>query len=446
MKKKLMILGAGPFQVPAIRKAQELGHKVLVCSYYKDDPGMTLADKAFHISTLDIKEVLAVCKNQKIDGIMTLASEASAPTVAYVAEELGLPGYPYETACTILNKYALREAMRKNNICCPTFGRAKTVNEAVAIFDSIDGPAIMKPLDASGSRGVCRIESKRDLIKHFKRTQELSFRAKAVLIEDFIQGTEVGGDCLIFNGKITFMQITNKFKNQFYVPVAHSVPSHFPLEIQVKIREELQKAVDSLQLQAGALNFDVFLVNNQDPMILELGGRLGGNCIPEIIHLSTGIDTIENAIQIALDEPPELLKESQHGKNWQFPFDTKTNRPTPLSDATNTNHSSAPTKAKHHTPAFNGSDNFDKNYYCVKLLGADRDGILRGHNDLENIQANYPNIIDITLDYKIGRQIRKFDQGEHRLGHVIFFDESYEESIKFCAKLDGILGLNIEDL
>ncbi|MFP4497069.1 MAG: hypothetical protein ACLFQV_02560 [Vulcanimicrobiota bacterium] len=53
--KKIMILGAGVFQIPAIKKARELGFETLVCSYYPDDPGMKMAHKAYNISTIDRK-------------------------------------------------------------------------------------------------------------------------------------------------------------------------------------------------------------------------------------------------------------------------------------------------------------------------------------------------------------------------------------------------------
>ena len=121
IKKKLMILGADIFQVPAIEKAKDLGITTLVCSYNSDDPGMRLADKAFNISIINKEKVLEICKKEKIDGIMTIASEAASTTVAFVANQMGLIGYDYEIVKKILNKDDLRNFFKKFKIITPDF-------------------------------------------------------------------------------------------------------------------------------------------------------------------------------------------------------------------------------------------------------------------------------------------------------------------------------------
>lgn len=91
-KKRLLVLGGSPFQVPLIEKAKGLGLNVITCDYLPDNPGHALADEYHNVSTTDKEAVLEVGRRCKIDAITTFCSDPAVPTVAYVAEALGLPG------------------------------------------------------------------------------------------------------------------------------------------------------------------------------------------------------------------------------------------------------------------------------------------------------------------------------------------------------------------
>lgn len=118
-KKKIMILGAGVFQVPAIKKINELGYESIALSHYKDDPGMSVAVKSYLCSTRNKVAVLKIAERESIDAIITIASEISVPVVAYVANRLGLPGLDNSIAETIYHKYLLKNFLKSHNINAP---------------------------------------------------------------------------------------------------------------------------------------------------------------------------------------------------------------------------------------------------------------------------------------------------------------------------------------
>ena len=83
--KKLLIIGASILQLPAIKKAKEMGLYVAVLDFNPNAIGIPYADEYFNASTMDEDGVLEVAKEFKPDGIMTLATTtgpASGPRPA----------------------------------------------------------------------------------------------------------------------------------------------------------------------------------------------------------------------------------------------------------------------------------------------------------------------------------------------------------------------------
>ena len=94
--KRILFLGGAPTQVPPIEYALKQGYYVITCDYLPDNPGHKLAHEYHNVSTTDKEDVLRLANSLGIDGIVAYASDPAAPTAAYVAEQLELPGNPGE--------------------------------------------------------------------------------------------------------------------------------------------------------------------------------------------------------------------------------------------------------------------------------------------------------------------------------------------------------------
>ena len=127
--KKILLLGGSAQQVIAIETAKRLGYYTVLCDYLPDNPGQYVADKFYLVSTTDKEAVLEVAENENIDGILAYASDPAAPTAAYVAEKLGLPGSPYESVEILCNKDRFRAFLEDNGFCTP---KAKGYEEIFA--------------------------------------------------------------------------------------------------------------------------------------------------------------------------------------------------------------------------------------------------------------------------------------------------------------------------
>ena len=107
--KKVLLLGGSHFQVPSVKCAKRLGYYTITCDYLPDNPGHKYADEYYNVSTTDKEAVLKLAKDLQIDGIVCYASDPAAPTAAYVAEQMGLPGQPYKSVEILANKDLFRK-------------------------------------------------------------------------------------------------------------------------------------------------------------------------------------------------------------------------------------------------------------------------------------------------------------------------------------------------
>ena len=126
-KKKILLLGGSCAQIPAIVKAKEKNLYTILCDYLPDNPGQEHADEFHQVSTTDKEAVLSVAKKLKVDYVMAYASDPAAPTAAYVAEKLGLPGSSYASVRVLSEKDLFREMLKKNKFNSP---RAISFTEA----------------------------------------------------------------------------------------------------------------------------------------------------------------------------------------------------------------------------------------------------------------------------------------------------------------------------
>lgn len=303
--KRILILGAGFLQSFVIKKAKELGYYTIAVDKNRDSIGFDYADESFTIDIVDKEACLAVARAKNIDGVMTAATEYGVLPAAYIAEKLRLPGLCYETAKLTKDKYLVRKRLFENSVdCVEKFFQIGAETDFDFLKTMINYPVIIKPCEGSGSKGVSEVISDRALKPACIKALEVSGNGKA-LIEEFIDGKEYGSDVLVYNGEIKVMAIMEKYKTKppVYAELGHCYPSDLSGSIQLKVINTLKKAVHSLGINFGAVNFDYLITKEGDICIADVGARMGGNLIgSHIIPLGTGIDYLANLIRIAVND------------------------------------------------------------------------------------------------------------------------------------------------
>lgn len=309
--KKVLFLGGASTQIPPIKYALEQGHHVITLDYLPKNPGHKLAHQYCNISTTDKEAVLEVARTEKIDGIVAYASDPAAPTAAYVAEKMGLPGNPYESVEILARKDLFRDFLAKNNFNVPRSKAFYEEAEARVWLDEIGVPAFVKPVDSSGSKGVTHLQSTGGFHQAFEHALKFS-REKKVIVEEKIvrQGYQVAGDGFVLDGQLVFRCWADEHFDNLcngLVPIGQTFPTSHSEEFLNKAHKETQRLLTLLSMKAGALNFDFVFSVDGKLYFLELGPRNGGCLIPEVIRYTTGVDLIKYTVDVALGLPCEGL-------------------------------------------------------------------------------------------------------------------------------------------
>lgn len=304
--KKIMMLGANFFQMTAIKKAKELGYYVITVDYLPENPGHAYADEYHNVSTVDKEAVLELARSLRIDGILSYASDVSAATAAYVAEALGLPTNPYQSVLVLTRKHLFRQFLNENKLHMPKGQAFDDKAKAREYFYQMQLPVMIKPIDASGSKGVIRVQNREDFESVFDEAMSYSIEKK-VIIETFIRkkGYQIDGDGFLKDGKIVFFGVMDQHNNierNPHAPIGLSYPSIQAAEHQKKAYGLMQSMFDLLQMRFGAFNFEYLVEENGDVCVLEIGPRNGGNFIPDTLEYALGADLAEASIRACVGD------------------------------------------------------------------------------------------------------------------------------------------------
>ena len=304
--KKIMSLGGNYFQMTLVKAAKRLGHYVIDVDYLPDNPAHKFADEYHNVSTLDKEGVLALADKLGIDGIVSYASDVSAPTAAYVASKLGLPGNPVETVEIMTNKKLFHPFLSEHGLLAPRHKLVETEEQVNVFFrDSLNGSIMIKPTHGSGSKGVGVIRAEQDISRAFSEAKK--YARDGIIVEDFIQrrGYQIAGDAFVRNGEIAFFGLANEhFDNDCnpLVPIGESFPVDLDAESIIKAKKEIEKILQTLGYRNGAVNLDFMFDTQGNVFVIELGPRNGGNLITDAIKQACGVDLAEYTVKSALGE------------------------------------------------------------------------------------------------------------------------------------------------
>ena len=313
-QKKLMLLGGLRYLLPVIEAAHKLGIYVITCDYLPDNIAHKYSDEYRNVSIVDKEAVLAVARELQIDGIMSFAVDPGVVTAAYVQEKMGLPGNPYESVCILQNKDRFRNFLTKHGFNVPKAKGFSSIAEALAEAYWYPWPAIVKPTDSAGSKGVTKVNRLEDLEPALKVAFEHSLSGR-VIVEEFIekQGCSSDSDCFSVDGQLKFVSFSaQRFDENApnpYTPSAYSWPSTFTKEQEAELTSEVQRLLTLLGMRTSIYNIETRIGVNGKPYIMEVSPRGGGNRLAEMIRFATGVDLITNAVRAAVEE--EVIEVAQ---------------------------------------------------------------------------------------------------------------------------------------
>ncbi|MDD3795682.1 MAG: ATP-grasp domain-containing protein [Lachnospiraceae bacterium] len=374
--KKLMIMGAGIYQVPLIKKEREMGIYTIAVSIPGNYPGFAVADEICHINTVDYEAVLKVAQEKKVDGIVTAGTDVAVITIGKVCDEMGLTGLSFEAARVASDKMLMKEKYEEHGVRTARFRKVSFEDNLEEKIAGLEYPLIFKAVDSSGSRGITRVNSASEAAGAIATLKAVT-RKKYYIVEEFIIGEEFGAQAFVYGGKVQFVLPHGDyvFVGDTGVPVGHFAPYELSDEMLADVYDQTEKAIKAMGLDNCAINAD-FIMKDNTTYVLEIGGRSGATCLAELVSIYYGYDYYEKIIEAALGEAPE------------FPQDQAVPN-------------------------------------ASKLLMSGKDGIIRSiaNNNLPN-----DDIYEVMFDYRVGEPVKKFHVGPNRIGHVIAKGKTLKEA------------------
>jgi biotin carboxylase len=238
--------------------------------------------------------------------------EALIVTTAHVADELGLPGAGINAIEGCRDKPRSREALTAVGVAQPMFEFVRTESDAVMAAQRIGYPVVVKPRAGGASIGVSLAEDEVAVRDAFRVADEASLHGAAAyrggaLIEEYLSGPEISIDGAIVDGEYIPLFIARKKVGMYpyFEELGHIVDTADELLTDRHLLGTLAMAHNAIDFRNGVTHTEVKLTDH-GPVIVEINGRFGGDLIPLLGQLATGIDPGAVVVEAALGVRPEI--------------------------------------------------------------------------------------------------------------------------------------------
>ncbi len=307
--KTVLFVGAGRHQRRAIARAQELGLRTVAVDRNPDALGLKVADVGEVVDFQDVEGVIEAGRRHRVDGVLTISADRAVPVVAAVAEALGLPGIGTGVAHVMTHKIAMRRQLAEAGVPQPRFAAARDLRTARAAAETVGFPAVLKPADSGGQRGLFRLESLDDLEASLHVALHESAGGEVVL-ERYHEGLELNGLVLARGGEAATLTLSDRLRPPgigFGVGWIHVYPATIYGDTLAEAERVAAHAARALGLRDG-IAFPQLLVTDEGVLVIEVAARIPGGQMADLARHAVGVDLVEIALRQALGEdvPDEL--------------------------------------------------------------------------------------------------------------------------------------------
>ncbi|HEV3404053.1 MAG TPA: hypothetical protein VG073_07155 [Gaiellaceae bacterium] len=301
----VLFIGAGRHQRRAIARARELGLRVAAIDGDRTASGLALADVSDVVDFADLPALIAAARRLEPDGVLTVSADRAVPAVAAVAEALGLPGIGAETAHLMTQKIAMRRRLAERGIPQPRFAAARGLLEARAAGETVGFPAVLKPADSGGQRGLFRLESLDGLDAHLHAALAESAGGE-VVIEEYCEGLELNGIAIARDGRVDVLSLSDRLRPPgvgFGVGWIHVYPARIFADALEEAESVVEATIHAVGLENG-IAFPQLLVGADGSVrVVEIAARIPGGQMADLVRHAVGVELIDVALRFALGQP-----------------------------------------------------------------------------------------------------------------------------------------------
>ncbi len=243
-----------------------------------------------------IDAAIRLAGQREVRGVFTFDEWMVLPA-AHIAEALDLPGPSVAGADRCRNKHLCRQVLTAAGLPQPRFAMARTPAEARRAVPGIGYPLVLKPRGRGASVGVVRVSGPGELDDAFAVADRAGQGGApayqgGVLLEEYLDGPEISIDGAFGEGEYQPLCIAHKRVGlePYFEELGHVVDAADPLLRDDGLAKVLVAAHQALGLRSAITHTEVRFTG-RGPAIIEVNVRLGGDLIPYLGQLATGIDS-----------------------------------------------------------------------------------------------------------------------------------------------------------
>jgi biotin carboxylase len=395
-RRSILVIGAGKYQVPIIEMANRRGCHVVAVDGDPGAPGLALADVAIVHDVRDATGCVQLARDHKISAVTSICAEVAVETVAAIAESLDLPGISTLAARQSTDKGLMRLRLEECGVPGPPFKVVSDVATAEMAAIAIGYPVIVKPVDNAGSRGVKQVLDVRGLVPAFNNAISNSRKGQAI-VESFMTGVESTVEAMTFCGETVIHGISDKEHDLYPYCVANSInyPGLFEESVLFEIRQVVCNAIAALGIEMGPIHAEL-MVTPDGVKVIEIAARGGGfRIFSKIVRLISGIDAVQQALQMALGEPPSIQPRESRSA-------------------------------------------------VLKFLRPPRAGVLREIRGVSRA-LTVPGVVEVELDVAVGDRFTDITADGERPGYILSSAQTRVEAMAAAAEAEKLISFMTED-
>ncbi|MFD8978443.1 ATP-grasp domain-containing protein [Streptomyces sp. NPDC059564] len=336
MKKVLLIEAMGSAE-DLLDAGRELGVQIVVATHREiyESYAPAVKEKVSGVVFTDfsdperaLKELAEYARAEGVEGVVG-CWEFLTPVAARLAAELGLPGNDPERADGCRNKRVMAQLFEEHRVPAPRTVLAQDCDAAAAglAASGFTYPVVVKPAEQAGSWGVSVIQGPDELPEAFAAAQAWEYESPhgfpldtTVLIQEYVGGVEYSVESVVFEGRITPLTVVQKFTTDgvFRAEIGQTVPAALSEADTATLYGTTVAAIRALGITNGVAHTELKLLPEGGAKIIEVGARLPGDRVPELIRLARGVDEARAFVQVALGIEPELTPRTDRAAAIRF--------------------------------------------------------------------------------------------------------------------------------
>lgn len=301
--KKLLILGGNPETSPLVRLANDMGIKTIVTSGRHTDDAKKYAWKSFDVDGMDVPGVIALARDEKVDGVLVGVADILVPSYCKVCDALGFPCYATQK---IVDVFAFKDVFKST---CESYG-IHGIHEYYldaemkqSDIDKISYPVMVKPVDNGGGVGMTVVYDEAELRPAVQKALEAS-KQKRFIVEKYMQCEDMGMYYTFKDGVCSASCIYDRYTTDEQpglsrVCLGGTYPSKHINEYFERMHENACRMFKDIGIQNGILMLSAFYENGEF-YVYDTGFRLQGEAPHLIINEIQGFDQREMLIRFAL--------------------------------------------------------------------------------------------------------------------------------------------------